>query len=428
MSMRLALRPEGWLLVVVAAAAALWLGARALEPTRDPWRPGGASADAMSLGLPAIAAEAALHGEPAPALEPPVQVRLMRFEGATELALEIEGTWRMLDESGTARAEGSGLRGVLRMDPTGIQIGPYLSGLDRLVLATDGDGALRIADERYDGALEVGMLREGARATGLSLVLHLPLEDYVLGVVCGEMATTAHSVASALRAQAVAARSYALWKLRQRGGALRDTSVDQVFRGLDWHTAAAREAVASTRGIVLVWEDRLLPAFFHADCGGATADAAKLGFVPRSIGALSGSRDPGCESTPGWREIVAPERLDAVARALNLGTWLREIHALDVDAFGRMLRTRLLGEKEHFDGPSEETRVRLSLPSVMWTSARTQADGGLLVEGRGHGHGVGLCQIGAKRRARVGEDWRAILAHYYPGATLRSLTADLLDD
>ncbi|MDA1260383.1 MAG: SpoIID/LytB domain-containing protein [Planctomycetota bacterium] len=425
--MRAPVRPESWLLALVVACALLMMAAWAASPARDPWKPAMNADTSSTLPLEQAATLAALHGAPVPTLEPVVPVRLMAFEGESALRVTVRGAWEILDENGLRRADGHELDGFLRADPTGVQVGAYLCGLDRLILAPAGDGALRIENESYTGALEVGLLREGARAIGLSLVLHLPLEDYVLGVVCGEMPTSAAGIGEALRAQAVAARPYALWQWNRRKGALRDTASDQVFRGLDWHTAAAREAVEETRGLVLTWQNELLSAFFHAECGGSTADAAALGFVRKPVGALSGAPDPGCEDARRWTAVVSAERLDGAARALNLGNWMRGIHAIERDDAGRMLRTRLLGDQEHFDGPSEEARVRLGVPSTAWTAAVVRSDGALELAGRGRGHGIGLCQNGARRRSKLGENWRQILAHYFPGAGLQTLTTKLLD-
>lgn len=419
------LRREGWALAAAAVCGLLMLAAWAASPSSDPAAAGGAPAPDAELER--VAAAAVRHGEPPQALEPEVAVRLTAFEGHNAVRFGLDGAWRILDEHGEPRADGFGLEGLIRADPTGVQVGPYLCGVDRLLIAPAGDSALRVGDERYPGALEVGLLREGARATGLSLVLHLALEDYVLGVVCGEMPTTSPGIGPALRAQAVAARTYALWRLGDRRGALRDTAGDQVFRGLDWHTQAAREAVAETRGLVLTWKDSLLPAYFHAECGGATADAHALGFVPRALPPLAGAPDPGCEQARPWSATVPAERLDAAARALRVGDWLRSVHALESDGSGRMLRARLLGNDSHFDGPSEEARARFGVPSAAWTRARVRPDGALELQGRGRGHGIGLCQEGARRRARAGQDWREILHHYYPGAGLQPLTAELLD-
>lgn len=425
-------RPAAWLAGVVLALGLLWLGARALSPGVDPWagpKARAAKADAGSVeSLARVADAAALHGAPAPILEPPVQVRLMRFEGAREVRIEVSGAWRLLDEAGARLQEGHGLQGQLRLDAAGIQIGAFLFNRDRMVLAPAGDDALTIEDERFSGALEIGLLREAGAPAGLRLVLHLPLEQYVLGVVCGEIATSARDAQAAARAQAVAARTWALCKLRERKGALRDTSDDQVFRGTDWHTEAARQAVEDTRGMVLVWDGALLPAYFHADCAGHTADAHALGFVTRDCPPLAGVADAECRARARpWRATVSAERLDGLAVAMGLGSWMRSLHTLDRDAAGRMLRTRFLGADRHYDGTAEELRLRLRVPSTVWTQARVREDGALTLEGYGNGHGVGLCQAGALRRARAGEDWRAILLDYYPAARIQPLTSDLLE-
>jgi stage II sporulation protein D len=425
-------RPEAWLAAVALALGVLWLGARALGPGSDPWAEpeerSAASDASASEHLSVVAAAASLHGAPAAALEPPVQVRLMRFEGAQDLRLEVTGAWRVLDEQGAILQQGHGIKGRLRLDAAGILIGSFLFNRDRLVLAPAGDDALLLEDERFSGALEIGLMREAGAATGLRVVLHLPLEQYVLGVVCGELATNARDAQQAARAQAVAARTWALWKLDSRKGALRDTADDQVFRGTDWHTDAARQAVADTRGLVLTWNDDLLPAFFHADCAGHTADARALGFVKGDCPPLAGVADLDCRAgTRPWKVTVSAERLDTLAVSMGLGTWMRSLHALDRDPAGRMLRTRFLGADRHYDGTAEELRLRLRVPSTVWTFVRVREDGALSVEGYGNGHGVGLCQTGALRRARAGADWRAILAAYYPGARVRSLTGDLME-
>lgn len=430
--MRVPDRPETWLAGVALALGLLWLGARALSPETDPWaaleQRSASSAENASESLAQVADQAALHGDPAPALEPPVPVRLMRFEGAQELRLEVSGAWRILDENGARLQDGHGLQGMLRLDPAGILIGSFLFNRDRLVLAPAGDDALLLEDERFSGALEIGLLREAGQPSGLRLVLHLPLEQYVLGVVCGEMATSARDAKAAARAQAVAARTWALWKLRSRKGALRDTPDDQVFRGTDWQTEAARLAVEETRGLVLVWDGDLLPAFFHADCAGHTASAQALGFVNGDCPPLAGVPDLDCRAgSRPWRVTVSADRLDSIAMAMGLGSWMRSLHTLDRDAAGRMLRTRFLGSDRHYDGTAEELRLRLRVPSTVWTQARVREDGALNLEGYGSGHGVGLCQTGALRRARAGADWRAILLYYYPEARIRPLTSDLLE-
>lgn len=363
-------------------------------------------------------------------LNPPVQVLLTGPTGRTAVALELRGEWRMRDPTQSADApplaEGCDFRGFLRSDPSGVSLLPYLPCRDRVLLETDGDDALRIDHEIYPGRLEVEVVRDdnSRRPLGLRLTLELPLETYVLGVVSGEMASTLQGVGEALRAQAVTARSYAVWKRSRGVKVLRDDTNHQVYRGTDYLTEAAREAVASTRGEVLTWQEELIPAFFHARCGGRTAPGTllepRLGDVPP----LRGVADPQCRDPyDRWRRTVPPERLDRIARDQSLGDWLRRVDPLVQDAAGRMREVRLGGSEEHADLPAEKVRAAFGLPSSQWTRLHAEADGGLTVEGRAFGHGVGLCQTGAIRLARQGHDYASILGHYFPGARLRPVAA-----
>jgi len=364
-------------------------------------------------------------GPPAALLNPTVRLQLSRFQGLRQVPIQLAGAWRALREDGTLLLEGTGFEGPLHLDSRGALLGSWLIETDRFTLVTEGDAALRVADTTYRGVLRVQVQREGRAAlpATFDLELDLPLEDYVLGVVCGEMPTSSPGVREALRAQAIAARTYALWRLAQDGrGRLHDDSRDQRFHGVDFETEAARQAVRSTLGQVLSWNGSLLPAYYHADCGGATVAADKFRFLADPIPPLSGVSDEDtCHGSAGWERIVSAEELDKLAASLGVGTWIRKLASLERDASGRWLLARVEGDRRGTEVPADSLAARFGTPSTRWTRLESRADGSLLVRGNGRGHGVGLCQNGALMRARRGEKAAAILAHYYPGAVLRNL-------
>jgi stage II sporulation protein D len=86
---------------------------------------------------------------------------------------------------------------------------------------------------------------------------------------------------------------------------------------------------------------------------------------------------------------------------------------------------RLQGGNGHHDLSGEHVRRRLDLPSMIWHELIINRDGSITITGSGHGHGIGFCQEGAMRQAKQGLDYAAILQHYYPGAKVESLTANL---
>lgn len=370
---------------------------------------------------------APLEERPGDPWNPPILVNLTGLTGREAVPLAIHGSYRLLtiEEESQVIYEDVGFQGDLTYDAAGIRLGQIHGDRDQLWLEPAGNEAIRIGDLTYDGRLRMDLERtRSGRPKSLRLSLELPLESYVLGVVCGEMATMTPGIHEALRAQAIAARSYALWRLSQ-GRSLRDNTSDQVFRGADFLTQEARRAVQETRGVVLFWDDTLLPSYFHSDCGGGTTNAKEAGFTKSEVSPLAGVLDASCAEQYDWQRQVSASRFDRLAERHDIGDWLRAIQALSKDPYGRMVQVRLLGEEDHVDLPADQVRAALRLPSSRWTETKLQQDGSLVVSGRGNGHGVGMCQKGAMRLAQEALSAEDILAHYYPGAALHRLsTAD----
>ncbi len=353
----------------------------------------------------------------------PVSVRLRAATGPAPVSIELVGRWQARNPQGQILREGMSFRGRIRAEADGIHLGPWLILADPFFLETLGEDGLRIGTRTYRGRMRVQLQRdEQGRVSGLETRLLLPLEDYVLGVVCGEMPTSAPGGAAALEAVAIAARSWALWKLSGSRDWLRDDSSDQHFESVDFETQSARDAVAHTRGRVLAHEGTLLPAWYHADCGGTTANATEAGFLQGPLPPLIAVTDPGCERSRLWLHTISAPRLDAIAEARGLGTFLEGFQFLQRDAAGRLLRTRLDGELHRIVLPGETLRHALGAPSTVFLSLQPQRDGSLFIRGRGRGHGVGLCQEGALRRSSAGATADEILATYYPSAQVQPHT------
>lgn len=368
--------------------------------------------------------------ESAPLLNPTIMVELTALRGSEPIDIEISGGWRLRngeDENLAVMHEWSGLRGTLSLSSIGTQLEAYRTKSEYLILETDGDHALRLNTYLYPGRLHIRVVKDKKVALGKSmrLSLELPLEEYVLGVLCGEMSTLVPNSQAALRAQAVAARTYALYRLGQKRK-LKDNTADQVFTSIDFITEQAREAVLATRGLVLRWDNELVPAYFHGNCGGGTANAQDAAFARADIAPLAGVFEPECRNPRDmWERTVSASALDNLAVHYELGTWLKAIVISEQDSTGRQLQLRLIGPEQHIDVPADGVRGALHLPSTQIEDMRRLPDGSLVIRGYGAGHGVGLCQEGAMRMSKSGASYAAILAHYYPSAQLVPLTADL---
>ncbi len=353
-----------------------------------------------------------------------VDVRLTLHENAD--ALEIAGV-----NTAGARVERRGARVTLDGG----------AARDEIVLRARNDAVLSLGERCYRGELRVRANPSG----GLLVVNRVELEDYIEGVVASEVALWSTPF-EALRAQAVAARSYAVCALDQRGRThaspfLFDDVRDQAYRGV-FRARNAREqglvrdlrrAVESTRGVVLIDGEHVVDARFHAACGGATCDGREVFLESADAclasavcapcsGTLGGAREAG--SVTPWRWSAARAALDELALRWKLGRHIVRLDVLRSDDAGRWLELEISGDSSSKRLRFEELRRALGadkLPGSMivntWPHTGERIDNGLLFEGRGRGHGVGLCQVGACAYAQAGWSAEQILAHYYRGAT-----------
>jgi len=295
-------------------------------------------------------------------------------------------------------------------------------------------------DRSFRGALKV--FEHGGKIT---LVNELSLEDYLYGVLPAEISTDSGD--AALKAQAVAARTIAV---RYRGRHKKegfDFCADvhcQVYQGMSVEQPQASKAVDETRGQVLVFADKPIEAFYHADCGGALRSDAfgPAGYLKTQVDADSGDlptsayrifrwflRDEPafCRGTGSskfrWQRVYDPEDF-----LLSFGYPISDLQDIDTGFRGEGLRynqvkiTTVAGTKELSGDLSIRTYFDQLKSSAFLVQIKRSADGKpgmLLFWGAGFGHGSGLCQDGAAGMSGAGFDYQAILAHYYPGAELK---------
>ncbi len=275
-----------------------------------------------------------------------------------------------------------------------------------------------VTDQTLEAASRGRTVRIGPASGGR--VATVPLEVYVARVLAGEAEPRA--LDHAMRALAIAVRTYALANLgRHRGDGfdLCDSTHCQVPRTA---TAATRRAAFATAGRVLVHEGKPAEVFYSASCGGHSESASQVWPAAR-MPYLRPVPDDVHEDDEPWTLGLT---LEDVQRALSTAGYRGRLTGLRVEArneSGRVGQLRLAGltpdlvsgvQLRNTIGP---TVLRSTLFSVDVRGDRVR------FSGLGYGHGVGMCVVGAGRRARRGEDADAILAQYYPGLE----TADLHD-
>ncbi|HEX4620525.1 MAG TPA: SpoIID/LytB domain-containing protein [Myxococcaceae bacterium] len=267
------------------------------------------------------------------------------------------------------------------------------------------------------GALEVrGDVVVRLHGSALQVVNVLPLEDYLVGVLGSEMPP--QFPLEALKAQAVAARTYALQKKLEAPddpAHLGSGVLSQVYGGLSREDDRTREAVRATRGEVLTYELAPIEAYFHASCGGRTESG--LDALNRDLPYLKPVDCP-CAKQPASRwELTVPF---SEVQALTGAHDLRSLAVASRTETGRARRVALGGGRST---DAVTFRQRLGYQRLKSLSFDiSPAPGGMVrFSGHGFGHGAGLCQWGAKELAEEGWDYRRILAHYYPGTELQTL-------
>jgi len=320
------------------------------------------------------------------------------------------------------------------------------------VTAVNESRPIAFAGKSWPGMMRLHAV--GEPPAGIDVVVFVGLERYLPGVLAKELYR--NWKLETYRAQAIAARSYAVaeaayWKDRRHFDMVAGEA-SQAWIGETDNTNAKR-GVADTRGVLLVYEDRVVPAYYSSCCGGAAADAIDAvtrnpnhDIAPLALGSdARGSRRACCRQAPtaSWTEKVP---VDEVARRLS--AWGREngradlasirglasIRVTAVNSAGRARTIQVVdGGGTRIDLDAEVLRAAINgFPSdparptsadaaprrtLKSSNVEVAIEGSTVVfRGRGHGHGVGLCQYGAESMARSGRDWRGILALYYPGA------------
>ena len=429
----------------------------------------------IALGLPAawpvVVQARGVEIQPVAAREPQVRVLLLQGPGAQLRAAASAAGLRVRDGQGRPLLELPAERGLpliqvevqegwLRLralaEPEGQAAAQAPEAvlarelwLEALPSATEPDPGLWLQQRRYRGRLQLRL-----EANQLQVVNHVPVETYLASVVGSEM--PASWPQEALRAQAVAARTYAL-KARKPAASfdLQATTASQVYKGVDAETPSTRAAVEGTRGLVLTYDDALIDAVFHSSSGGSATE---------SSGQLWSRQLPYLVSVPDFdrdspvREWRQPLDAPLLGRAFpELGA-VTAIEVLSTTATGRVRQARVVGPSGQLLLSGAQLRSRLGLKST-WVrfelvplaqppqaAPAAQAEPAptallpplpaltltlpapstpalevlqLVAVGRGFGHGIGMSQWGALGMARQGESFAAILRHYYRGAQLR---------
>jgi stage II sporulation protein D len=284
----------------------------------------------------------------------------------------------------------------------------------------DGQSALfSLNGKPYRGKLVILPQAGNNQATNVScnLINELDLEDYLRGVVPSEMPSS--WPAEAIKAQAIAARSYAyrnIGKHGKDGYDMKDTTDDQVYGGVKAESTSSNQAVDDTRGIIMTYEGNPICAYFHSASGGITESAENVWGKPLPY--LQAVVDHDQQSPmSSWNRTFTVDQLES-SLAPQLGKLL-SIDVVSRSVSHRAQELLLIGSLGSQIVSAETVRKALKLPSTNFNVSIL--DGAYCFSGHGFGHGLGLSQWGAKSLAEQGYNAAQILTYYYRNVSLERL-------
>lgn len=270
-----------------------------------------------------------------------------------------------------------------------------------------------------DGSTYSGEIEIWKGSEGYFLINVVQLEDYVKGVVASEVGINWPE--EALKAQAVLARTYAVAHIiRNRTNNFYDVTSSvfhQVYRE-DEGTEEVEKAVKDTRGQILIYQGEPIMAFYHACSVGKTEDPKEV--FGREYPYLKPVEVP---STPSpytlWEKKIS---FDVLKKALLMDK-ISEVKIVSYTNTGRVKEIEFSDGKNKKLVKATDLRRLLhwtALPSTMIKSIKVEEDG-VVFEGNGYGHGVGMCQWCAFQMAQEGKNYKEILQYFYPGTEITTI-------
>lgn len=368
----------------------------------------------------------AMVAVPVAAEQPLIRVAIL--QNVSDFIISARGVYTISDpEADTLLIKGRKLRrSRVQIVDGGLAIGNKFFENGRLRVESNKDITVYSQNKKgqFRGAIEVVLLADKK----LLVINRLDVESYVKGVLLHEVSD--RWPIEATKAQAVATRTYALYKMAENRDQPFDVTSDiysQVYGGKTAERFRTDIAAEYTKGQVLIFQGKVIPAFFHANSGGHTEDASLVWGV--DMPPLRGVDDPYSRDMPSYewkKNFQSSDIQDKLTKAGIKVGMIKDIEIAQRTPSGRIQElviqsrdgqsTRLSGKKfRDIIGPNE---VRSNMYEIDMQGFYFD------LTGKGWGHGVGLCQWGAYQMARQRHDYDEILQYYYPGVQIKKLKVD----
>jgi len=352
------------------------------------------------------------------------KIRILVIRDKPEVKVSCEASFEVFDDQGRSVLKGASLPGAtVKPVGEGIQWWTQVIPTRFLLLKSVGNG-IRVSNTGLFGDTVLFYRNTIGR---LDIINELNLDDYLKGVVPFE--GNPKWTIETLKAQAVVSRTFALTRMIERHAQEYDVMsgvFSQVYAGKKIENARANDAIEATKGQVLTYNNKLFPAYFHSTCGGATT-AADLVWPVKPHPALGGVECRFCGKSPHfrWEARVTPEEIKEKLAKHNMPVnEVLDVKTGKIDRTGRAHTFIIQSTRWEKTVDADAFRVWLDpmrLKSNLITKIRRAEDGAFVFKGKGWGHGVGLCQYGAKYLGELGYSYHEILGYYFPGSQIVEL-------
>ncbi len=351
-------------------------------------------------------------------------VRVKIFEDAAGFTVAIRGDYAVKQfDTDRILKYGKSLKSKVSAYKGGILLaGNYLSGKRIFIKPNSYDTPIEVNGRRFKGGIAVIRRDNGL----LSVVNYLGLEDYVKGISVRE--TSHYWPMDALKAETVAFRTFALYRVEQFKNKEWDVSDDkysQVYGGQEAERYRITEAVDKTKGEILYYNGKILPAFYHSTCAGTTEDASEIWDI--DLAPLKGVVCGFCKDSPhfSWKAEIPKKEIKRILE--KQGQKIKNVMEVVVsghDASGRVDNLNIVTQEKDIEMAAKDFRNLIGPDVIKSLNFKISVNNDNLVfDGQGWGHGVGLCQWGAYFMSKSGTDYLKILEYYYPGSTLTKLNS-----
>ena len=348
-----------------------------------------------------------------------VTVRILLAENQKSARIKHSGKIYIytLDLAKKYKISSSGTLAVKTLGGGKVQVGT-LQSAKTIVIEPAGNTLLSWNNNSYSG--KIFIIPAGKT---FHLVEYVPLEMYLYGVLPYEMSYT--WPLEALKAQAVAARTYTLKTLENVKNQHFDLYSDvrsQMYKGGGKQYDSVKKAVDQTRGEVLTYQDKLFFTYYHANCGGGTDDVRSWNPGTASIKPLSGAscKTDSHSKSYKWEMNLPRSKVENYAKTIGLSGTLKSIKIARKTDTGRATNLTVRTSKGSKTVPCGKFRLATGIRSCKITKLSVRKKD-VHFEGKGYGHGVGMCQDGAHGMAKDGKNYEKILKNYYPGSEIQTI-------